>query len=159
MILVNRLKAFTVMEVLINILLMAILVGMIYFVYSSFVQQVRFYERNTAEQNALITFCTQLKRDFFEAEKITNSTSSFQVVFYDTQVVDYRIGKNYLYRKQGQNKDSLKIRAISKKWISGQNQDLLNQINFQTVLYDNPIDYKISKEYPSNLNNNVDNGG
>lgn len=143
-------QAFTVMEVLINILLTAIIMGMVYFLYVSFVKQIGLFEENISEKNNLYTFCHQLKTDFFNAEEIVNSPNSFKVVFYDRSKVEYTIGKKFLYRTQNSRWDSLEIRHVDREWVlkSNSQEQLLHRLNIETLFFNSPVSCSFYKEYP-----------
>ena len=64
----SRVKAFTVLEMLINIVIMAIIVSMVYYLYSSFTQQVYAYQNTSEEERALQQFYVQMKTDFYGCE-------------------------------------------------------------------------------------------
>lgn len=148
------------MEVLINILLTAIILGMVYFLYTSFVKQISIYQSSIKEQNELNAFCLQLKKDFFKASKIVNSDDGFKVVFYDTKSVDYIIAENYMYRKQNQRTDSLRIKKVSRNWVfmPKTKEELLNGLVMETMLFDNPVNYSLTKDYQTIIATDNTNG-
>lgn len=156
----SMVRAFTVMEVLINILLTAIIIGMVYFIYLSFIKQIGLFEENIERQNDMEIFCLQLKKDFLGSEKIINSPNSFRMVFYDKGTVDYAIGKKFLYRKQNSNLDSLEVSNISREWDlnSRSGEQLLNKLSLEIVLFENSISYGLRKEYPFINSQEIKNG-
>ncbi len=139
------------MEVLINILLTAIIIGMLYFLYTSFIKQISMYQSSIKEQNELNGFCLQLKKDFFKAGKIINSGNTFKIFFYDTKSVDYAITENYIYRKQNGRTDSLRIKKVSKNWIltPKTKEQLVNALVIETMLFNKPVNYTLTKDYQS----------
>ena len=149
----NSVKAFTILEMLINIAIMSIIIGMVYYAYSSFAKQVSYYQSGVIEQNELDSFCLQLKTDFFNAEKIVGSTDSFEVFFYNTKSIKYEIKNGFLLRKQNQNVDSLRIRKVNVTTISNpdMNEILVQKAIITTYLFDEPIEYMVTKKYPTIL--------
>ncbi|NHF59000.1 hypothetical protein FK220_006595 [Flavobacteriaceae bacterium TP-CH-4] len=156
----TNLRAFTILEVLINIVIMSIIIGMVYFVYSSFSKQIYFYRSDVEEELALSSFCLRLKADFFQAEKIIGTAYSFEVVRYDTNRIQYEVANGFIYRTQAGNRDSLRIDKIeiSSKIDPITNENLIRKAQLSTILFEAPMEFTVAKKYPSILDNNTDYG-
>ncbi|MBQ4821389.1 hypothetical protein [Aquimarina sp. MMG016] len=152
-----KVKAFTILEMLVNLTIMSIIMGMIYFAYSSFVQQVISYQNSIDEENELNRSYVQLKTDFFNAEKVIKSFKSFKIVSYNGKEVSYKITDKYLVRKQIQMLDTLFIDDV--KLSSELNvitkEDLITEIAVKTTLFDEPVEFTITKDYAPNLKLNL----
>ena len=155
------LRAFTILEMLINIAIMSIIVGMVYYIYTSFSKQVSFYQSDVEEKNSVSNFCLQIKTDFFKADKIIGNKNSFEVIMYDTsKTVNYEVENDFLYRIQNQIIDSLRINKInvSSKENFDFKESYIEKIEIQTFLFDEIIEFAAAKKYPGLLEFNIDNG-
>jgi len=156
----NNIRAFTILEMLINIAIMSIIIGIVYFVYSSFARQVSNYQINIEEQMEFDSFSLQLKTDFFNAEKIVALTDSFEILFYNTKSVKYEITDKYLLRKQNQNVDSLRIIKVTLDRVSSldSSANLIRKVIVTAPLFNEPIEYVVTKKYSRILDYKYNNG-
>jgi len=158
----SKIKAFTILEVLINILITSIIIGMVYFIFNSYIQQLNLYVSDMGNRNRIDRFLLQMKTDFFEAEKIVHTgDGSFKAVFYDTRSIDYKILEKSLIREQIGIKDTLDIFSISLNILENFRTDekLIREIGLQLNLLGESHKYVVTKEYPSILKpNNGDEG-
>lgn len=156
----TNLNAFTILEVLMNIVIMSIIIGMVYFVYSSFSKQISFYRMDVAEENTLNSFYLRLKTDFFQTDKIIGSTKSFEAIMYDNTKIFYKVEKGYLYRIQNGNRDSLKIKKldVSSKTYHETQEKLIEKVRLITILFETPLELTFAKGYPSLLEYKTDYG-
>ncbi len=130
---------------------MSIIIGMVYYVYSSFSKQVFEYRSGVDEELALSNFCLRLKADFFEAEKVVGTTNSFEAIRYDMSRSYYEVKKGYMYRIQNQNRDSLRIYRIDVSSIKdpNTNENLIQSAQMSFLLFEVPIQFKVAKKYLS----------
>jgi len=150
----SKVKAFTILEMLVNLTIMSIIMGMIYFAYSSFVQQVIGYQKSVQEQNELTSSCVQLKMDFYTAEKVVKNDKKFTVVFYDvSKKVSYNFTDKYLIRKQLNMLDTLAVEELKVEVQKNEitNEDLVKTLRVKTRLFDEPMEFVIHKTYAPNI--------
>lgn len=149
----HSLKAFTIMEMLINMVIMSIIIGMVYYAYSSFAKQISYFQISVQKEINLDTFLLQLKTDFFKAEKIvqTNASNSFEVTFYNDNKINYTIKNNSLLRTQNSNVDSLLINKIYLETTTNPiNQEkLVQKTTIICSLFNEPIEFVVTKNYPT----------
>lgn len=157
---VYKINAFTILEVLINMVIMSIIIGLVYFIYSSFSKQIIFYQSDVENENKVGNFCLQLKSDFFNAEKVVKSQDGFNILFYDTKAINYKINENLLIRKQYQNLDSLPIKNINLTTVNNKinQENFIQKITCIIYLFDETIEFNVSKKYPNILSKLPKNG-
>ncbi len=145
----NRQPAFTILEVLINIAIMSVIIGMIYFIYSAFSKQIAYYRADVEEELAFGNFCLRLKEDFFRAEKITGTAASFETVRYNDERIYYVVKNGYIYRDQKSNRDSLKVDKITvqTKIDPVSNEKVLEKISLGAFLFQKPLTFTAAKKY------------
>ncbi|SEK29847.1 hypothetical protein SAMN04487910_0191 [Aquimarina amphilecti] len=149
----SKVRAFTILEMLINLTIMSIIMGLIYFAYASFVKQVINYQVSIDEQNELTTSYVQLRTDFFNAERIVKSYKGFKVIPYNNKEIEYKITDKYLIRRQVHMLDTLSINklTISSDFNIITKEDLITKMIVETTLFDEPIEFVIAKDYAPNL--------
>ncbi|MFD2561889.1 PulJ/GspJ family protein [Aquimarina rubra] len=149
----SKVKAFTILEMLINLTIMSIIMGLIYFAYASFVKQVINYQASIDEQNELTTSYVQLRTDFFNAERIVKSYKGFKVIAYNNKEIEYKITDKFLIRRQIEMLDTLPIKKIkiSTDFNSITKEDLVTKMSIGTTLFDEPIEFIITKDYAPNF--------
>ncbi|WP_396591872.1 type II secretion system protein J [Allomuricauda sp. R78024] len=147
----NTIKAFTIMEVLINMLISSIIIGMVYFTYVSYIKQLSFFRKDVEEKNHLNRFVFQLKSDFYSAEKVLSKPKSFQIVLYNTENINYKMLGEQLVREQKKNQDSLHIQSVSLHTIKHlqSQEELIQRVSINAYLFDEPIELVITKDYPT----------
>lgn len=149
----SKVKAFTILEMLINLTIMSIIMGLIYFAYSAFVQQVINYQTAIDQENSLNQIYVQLKTDFFESEKVVKSGRDIKIISYKGEEVSYKQTDQFLIRKQAQVLDTLPVTQI--KTISKTNkitrEELVTKLIVETTLFNEPVAFSILKEYAPNL--------
>jgi len=146
----NKLSAFTILEMLINIAIMSIIIGMVYYIYSSFSKQIVFYQDDIQEEYILTSFCLRLKRDFYNAEKIKGSINSLELRSYNNNIINYEVGGEFLYRIQENDVDSLKISKLEVSILVNPmtKEDLVQKAEIIAFLFGERINFTVMKKYP-----------
>lgn len=147
----TKVKAFTVLEVLITMGVMAIIVSLTYLLYGSFSQQIMNYQKNSIEAQNFEQFTNQLQVDLFEAEKVIKSNNTIEFSFYsDKKSILYEIGTNELSRTQGNLKEILMIKNVEIETLNS-NSDLITKLNIISSLFNEELQVELIKIYPPNL--------
>lgn len=149
----SKVKAFTILEMLVNLTIMSIIMGLIYFAYASFVKQVVNYQHSIDEQNELTSSYVQLKLDFYNADRIVKGYQRFTILTYDNKEVVYNITDRYLVRSQLHMKDTLPLQSlkIDSDFNVYTKEDLVTKIEVNTDLFEEPIKFVVTKDYAPNL--------
>ena len=149
----SKVKAFTILEMLINLTIMSIILGLIYFAYASFVKQLVNYRVSIDQQNKLTRNYVQLRTDFFNAERIVKSFKGFKTIPYNTKEIEYKITDKYLIRKQIETLDTLAVKKINitTEFNDMTREDLITKMIIETTLFEEPIEFVVTKEYAPNL--------
>lgn len=153
-----KIKAFTILEMIINLALMSIIVSMVYLVYGYFSKNMAEYSLMTSENFEMASFNTRLQEDFYKADKILSlSGKEFKVLFYDETFVIYRQEKDFLYRLKGKMMDSIRSNGLQFTFANPvmpqDSENLVKNILITTELYGNTIPLFAYKNYFSNYLN------
>ncbi len=147
-------KAFTILEMIINLALMSIIVGMVYLVYGYFSKSLSQYSIMSTENFDLELFYSQLEEDFYIADKIVLiDEKKIEIIFYNEEYVNYSWEGKFLYRVNKQKKDSIKVldfKATSLNPIDPAKKTLIKNIMVQALLYDKEAPLYLYKNYASN---------
>ncbi len=150
----SSVKAFTVLEMLINMVIMSIIVTMVYYLYTSFSQQVYSYQNATDEGRVLQSWYGQLKKDCYLANKIIETPDGvLEFHFYDNHMVHYKYENQRLLRLQAT--DTLDMKALKLDTETFEhvltNEQLVYKIAVATELFGETIDIAVAKKYAPNL--------
>lgn len=153
-----KIKAFTILEMIINLAFMSIIVSMVYMIYGYFSKNMTEYSLMTSENFEMASFNTRLKEDFYKADKIVSlNGKEFKILFYDETFVNYRQGEQYLYRENSNTKDSIRSNGIAFTFLypdSPKNPgNLVKNILVSAELYGNAVSLFAYKNYFSNYLN------
>lgn len=153
-----KIKAFTILEIIINLALMSIIVSMVYVVYGYFSKNMTEYSLMTAANFKMDSFNTRLKEDFYNADKIFSiNENEFRVVFYDETYVNYRQEEHYFYRENGNRRDSVHCKGIAFTLLhpdsKGASENLIKNVLVSAELYGNEVSLFAYKNYFSNYLN------
>lgn len=153
-----KIKAFTILEMIINLALMSIIVSMVYVVYGYFSKNMTEYSLMTSENFEMASFNIRLKEDFYKADKIIPvNGNDFKVLFYDETSVAYRQGDKYLYRENGITRDSIRSKGVSLTFLNPDSsrspESLIKNVLVSAELYGNDVSLFAYKNYFSNYLN------
>ncbi|SRX75260.1 hypothetical protein [Aequorivita antarctica] len=153
-----KIKAFTILEMIINLALMSIIVSMVYVVYGYFSKNMTEYSLMTTENFEMASFNTRLKEDFYKADKIISTNGGkFTVIFYDETSVVYRQGEQYLYRENSITRDSIRSKGVTFTFLYSDlpknSENLIKNVLVNAELYGNDVSLFAYKKYFSNYLN------
>ncbi|WBX75088.1 hypothetical protein PG911_10505 [Tenacibaculum ovolyticum] len=94
----NKLKSYTIIEILISMLMMSIVVLITYVLFSSVIRQSQLFIKTEETLLAYVFFKNTLKREVFESKQITVINNKISLKF-KKQIIDYTFDENFIYRK------------------------------------------------------------
>ncbi|MBX2828093.1 MAG: type II secretion system GspH family protein [Flavobacteriaceae bacterium] len=146
-------KAFTLLEMVINMAIMGIIVGMVYMVYVLFSSHVGGYALFSTEFNNAKAFHNQLQEEVLTCDRIVPTPNDgFSMVFYDESEVVYHRKGAWLYREKNRMKDSLAIVGLNFKFLMQENSGdkLVESISITSSLQGRSVPFYVAKQYFSN---------
>ena len=150
-----KIRAFTILEMIINLALMSIIVSLVYVVYGYFSQNMKEYTIMTSENFLMASFNTRLKEDFYQADKIFSiGEKKITVIFYDEVSVAYRQEGQYLYRESDNSLDSIRSNGMTftllNPEVSTPSSKLVKNVRIDAELYGKEVPLFAYKNYFSN---------
>lgn len=149
----TKLKAFTILEMLMSLGVMTLVISMVYFMYVSFSSQVYGYFNDASSSNQVYGFYKQFRKDAYQATNITKKNNSLILYFYDKKEVYYNFESTQLVRKQFEQLDSIILKEFKISYLGNKKytKNIVNKITFKTMLLGREIDFTINKKYPCNV--------
>lgn len=150
---ITKLRAFTLLEMLMSIGIMTLVISMVYFMYVSFSEQVYSYFKDSTSSNEVYGFYSQFRTDAYQANTIIKKGNTLVFNFYNNTEVFYDFDDEKLIRRQLDQNQIIYLGGYSFSNIRKRNNGeiLINQIKFETLLLGRKIDFIINKRYPSHF--------
>ena len=153
----QRIKAFTILEVTITMLIVGLLIGITYTSYSIIIQSYHSFTSKNDDMAILVTLDHLLKRDFTRAETITKTPNGINLTWAGN-VVDYKFTADFVIRSATRI-DTFKVltRAVNTTFenlpiseiTDTDEQSRLDQLDFTLIFQNEKIPYHYHKLYSS----------
>jgi len=153
----NKIKAFTIMEVTITMMIAAILMGITYTAYSIVSRSYLSFNTKNKDMAELEQLDGLLKKDFDRAEIILKETDGISIKHTD-RTVSYQFNPDYIIRtagitdtfkiKTGEITTSFEGRPVNEANAS-QEQNRLDQLDLNLLFQNEKIPYHYYKQYSS----------
>lgn len=145
-----RLKAFTVIEMLVVMLISTIAIGIAYASYRIVQGQFQTYKKSSSEISDYLVLDKLITKDFLESDKVFRTSSGFEMIFSDKKIA-YEEYEGNLLRKSIVV-DTFKIQlselnASLKTKSENLPNALIDQVIITCAYKETPIQFLYSKEY------------
>lgn len=159
----NRIKAYTFLDVLLSLVIIAVISGIIFSLTFSYQKQ---YSKTLSENNkisSLILLRENLNRESFFAKTINEINKGMLFKFQDSSEVRYSFLENYIVRNYNNLKqDTFFIKSLSvdfKKKVD--NNSHINEISLRVLVLNDEIVFNFYKKYDADIiiNNKYSNYG
>lgn len=143
----QRIKAFTVSEVLISMLLIGVIGGIVYYILFTFSVQFDRYMDREEKFLSVVFFKTSFNRDFYLSNKVTEEHNAI-VMNRDLRRVVYKFEKDYITRSELQSIDSFKVNVLYvDKAYETKEKELLNRVSLKYEVFGNEMRLNFFKKY------------
>lgn len=153
----HRIKAFTIMEVTVTMMVAAILMGITYTTYSIVSRSYLSFNTKNKDMAELELLDRLLKRDFDRGEVILKETDGIIIKNTD-RMVTYEFSPDYITRNSGIT-DTFKVKTeglstsfegqpVDETGLSGE-QNRLDDLSFNLIFQNEKIPYHYYKQYSS----------
>ena len=153
----HRIKAFTILEVTITMLIAGLLIGITYTSYSIIIQSYHSFTSKNDDMAVLVTLDHLLKRDFTRADIITKTPNGINLAGAGN-VVDYQFTPDFVIRSATRI-DTFKVQtrdmntSFENSPISEitdtEEQSRVDQLDFTLIFQNEKIPYHYHKLYSS----------
>lgn len=130
---INKIKAFTFIEVTINLVIMSIIVSVVYYSYSIFSKQLLLFSNQIEVVNNLNQINVVLKNDVHHSKKMTKYKDMIKLVLYDNSEVLYEVINHKISRTVNSKTDYFETHIISHSFLK---ETAINpRVNHFTINY------------------------
>lgn len=123
----RNLKAFTILEALISLILISIIIALSYSLINLMGKQLTLFEKENAQVLEYNLFNTTLKNDIENSNDFEVDKEQLHLMSYNDNEITYIINGSDVWREQQNNVDTFKIHVTDYKFIS-------NLANTQMIL-------------------------
>ena len=158
----KRLKAFTVLELLVAMVISSMVIGASYFTYDIIYKQFLNYKQ--VDRNVLdaLTFRNVLNYDFATGEFIYKMNDGISITKFDGTERQYAFSNGTIIRSAGSVKDTFYLNCSDWKYheleITSVFQPLLTKLEIILAINDEPGEMSFTKQYAADLLMRVENG-
>jgi competence protein ComGF len=148
----KKIKAFTIMELLVTLVLTSIIVSLASSIYLN--MQKYFSDSEAAyEKNSDINFLIGLiKNDFENASSVVSSFGLITLISNDSKMLEYNFGDEYIIRKKEYQRDTFYVKTEELDIIRlDNNSDLVTEIKADIIIDDGVIPFHIYKSYTRDI--------
>jgi type II secretory pathway component PulJ len=153
----HKVKAFTIMEITVAMLLAAIVIGITYAAYSIISQSYMAYHNKNEDMEGLVRLDELLRRDFSHADTISKVENGILCKI-DTESISYEFQPDYVVR-HSTIIDTFKLKTSGINTLfenqpvaeinSMAEQNRLDELDLTVLFHDEKIPYYYHKQYSS----------
>ena len=148
---VKRLKAFTLVELIVVMIISIITLTTIYTVYLLVKKQYVKQSGKTESLNDYLMFKNTFSADFNNADSVINRSEDPAILCYsNTSIITYQFSEKTVIRQTGNFIDSFLVFPNNLDISVIENSEMINEISFNIVAYRDTILMKLRKRYDAN---------
>lgn len=147
----NKVKAYTVIEMLVVMLISAISIGITYTTYRIFANQYLTYKHNAEDIAQYVVLDRLLSTDFLKSDKVLK-TGDGLLIQSKLKEVHYEFREEYVLRRDQSLVDTFKVNPFHVTyWWNAQEQHLpdrlVDQLKFESNYKEEKLEYVFFKKY------------
>lgn len=144
----KRLKAFTIVELSVTLLISGVVMGIAYYAYSLFVAQQKKQLSKSELVQEYFLFRKAMQTDTERANAITDSSG--HLVFGSENTVQYNFDKEFVVRSTSFSSDTFYVKCISHEFFMiDENSTLVSAVNVKFDLGKELLNADFKKNYSS----------
>lgn len=144
----HNIKAFTIIELVIALLLSSVVIGVVYTAFALWKNQFTGYHNRSMETGGYAGLCKALQTDTERALYVEDSAGVLLFRTPGRAGVRYRLAQRRLFRSEGENTDSffVEVESIGLMKIK-EELDLINGIGLKAIVEKKPVYACFTKQY------------
>lgn len=152
----KKLKAFTLIEVLVAMAVSGIVITASYFAFSTVTAQMSRYRNSTGDIMDVVLFQSLLERDIRSSEYMKQTAADeMELGTGPRTIARYRLNNDYVLRIQGERYDTLKVKIGSVQFsFNNRNSEIgsfVDRIHLELNMPDTIWSVRINKEYGADV--------
>ncbi len=154
-----HLKAYTLLETTLSMVIMSVIVIIVYTLLSSFLNQFRFYTETKDKTLEYILFKTNLKNEFYNSKEVLEEFKGIKIMRNDLVEVQYKFYDSFILRE-------IKETAIDTFFVNVKNYKIIltsegtkkyvAKLSLQLAMLEERFDLVLKKEYGAHIYVNND---
>jgi prepilin-type N-terminal cleavage/methylation domain-containing protein len=152
----QKVKAFTLMELLVSMLISGIVISIIYLSYEIIYKQYEGYKKTNKKITQALLVNTLLKTDFLKAHYILNKEKGLLFLDKQQNAIGYQFEEKYILRKANNVQDTFFLKAITiKQEFMNLKQEepfgLVDNLFFEASILDELEQFHFQKTYGADV--------
>ncbi len=112
----KSLKAFTILEVLLTLMLMGIIITISYTLFNVLGKQLSLFEKENVSELDYNLFNYAIQNDMDKAEDFDIHSDALSLHYYDNTTIHYTISNNTILRNRATSTDTFKVHVVDFKF-------------------------------------------
>ena len=153
---IKKIKAFTIIELVVVMILTAIIVGIVYSAYSIVGNQYSSYKKISVQNSRVALLSMLLSKDFTTAHYIKNGNE--ELFFYDKEdnIIRYGFDENYITRSGNSITDTFPVNTlnIEMKFLNQEQiipNGLVDELYFESLIFKKQQLFHFKKQYGADV--------
>ncbi|MCH2232946.1 MAG: hypothetical protein MK078_01750 [Crocinitomicaceae bacterium] len=147
-----RISAFTMMDVLTGMVIMSIIIGMVYYLFTSVNYQLIQYTKNKSELYQHLSLQSELNWSTANAKEIIRTPKGFDFTFAESPTISIEENGSQLLRKYERFTDTLTTTLNEIEYqlyvdSEGHTTDLIQRITIESQVTEVPLSFELEKQY------------
>ena len=142
----NKLASFTIMETIIGMVILAIIISLVFYIFQSLTQTFEYYTKTRLKNNEYLMANNVLNTDFFNSIEVEKTAdNSFVLISNHNDTIYYSFDNNKLYREKANVVEKFDV-LINSYEINGINNDI-SKLEIDYYIFGEPIRAIYYKNY------------
>ncbi|HET6243888.1 MAG: prepilin-type N-terminal cleavage/methylation domain-containing protein [Bacteroidetes bacterium] len=152
---IKKVKAFTIIELVVVMILTSIVVGIVYSSYSIVGNQFYMYKKTGIQNSQVALLKMLLNKDFTTSQTIKKGNN--ELFFYqENNLILYGFGENFITRNSNAVKDTFAISPINidtrfLNQVILNNNDIVDELYFEAEIFKQQQVFQFKKQYAADV--------
>ena len=144
-----KIKAYTIFEVVISMVIMSIISVIVFVLFSSFMKQLALYNDTNSKITSFSILKNNLKREVYLSQTISGKSNYIEINLNDSIAINYEFDENFIIKKMNKSIDTTFLNTSNYQTKMNKETNI-TQISFNCLLFGESIPLVLKKEYNSN---------
>ncbi|CAM1359202.1 type II secretion system protein [Tenacibaculum xiamenense] len=154
----NKLKGYTILELLITMVITSIIVSILYVLFSMLSQRYLAFNKNEIEVTEVSMFKNTLKRDVYKSDYLILNFNELKCIR-NNQTLIYSFGDSYITRRLKKSSVidtfEIKVKKTTPSFIDYDKLKVLKKLSLRLDFLGRDLGLHFSKEYSSDILTNL----
>ena len=144
----KKLKAFTLLELLIGMIISSIVIAIGYASYNMIYKQYLLYKSYRTELVEFAGLNSELHNNFYNSERVKAKETSLFFEFKNEKEIVFEFNDEFILRKEKESIDTFKVNVLNYKFfLQNESNIIVNAISFDSELLKEMVQLRFEKMY------------